>query len=503
VLEKEGGTTEMLPGSALINRLQELQRRPRLIVLASCQSAGEGSQLHSDDGGALAALGPRLADAGIPAVVAMQGNVTMETVKRLMPVFFTELQRHGVIDLALATARSQIAPASAQTEGRTDWWAPTLYMRLRSGRLWAGNETPLAANQFEAWPELLDDILGGKCTPILGPRLIESFIGSRQVIAQKLAEKFNLPISAHDRTDLPQVLQFLRIREKEDRTTRYALRSMCNQMIFQCGDELPDELRDFRPDQMADDDELVKLFGRLEAAVWDRLLRNNPREPHLVLAQLPFSIYLTTNPDGVLAKALVHAGKRPVIDLCRWNDELAVLPSYTVDAEVGGKYYPNRDRPFISHFFGRIEKAAFLVQVGPVSSKIKSTVLTEDDYFDFLLGFGRRNSSDNNTTNNLKLSNYVPTFVRSAMTNHKLLFLGFRMNDWSFRVLFRCIKIMEGHAGVSGQTHIAVQVDPEEDIEDARRYIQLYFSTNEVDIRFYPLSVESFVKELYAQWFSE
>jgi hypothetical protein len=350
---------------------------------------------------------------------------------------------------------------------------------------------------------LLDDILAGKCTPILGPRLTESLIGSRQAIAQKLAEKFNLPISVHDRTDLPQVLQFLRIREKEDRATRYALRNMCSQMIALCGDALPDELLDQRPDQIADDEALIKLFGQLEEAAWEKLLQQNPREPHQVLAQLPFSIYLTTNPDGVLAKALTHAGKRPVIDLCRWNDELAVLPSYTADADVGGKYYPNRDQPFICHFFGRIEKPAFLSHGAPHQSKIKSTVLTEDDYFDFLLGFGRRNSSDNNTTNNLKLSNYVPTFVRSAMTNHKLLFLGFRMNDWSFRVLFRCIKIMEGHAGVSGQTHIAVQVDPEEDLEEARRYIQLYFSTNEVDIRFYPLSVESFVKELYAQWFSE
>ena len=62
----------------------------------------------SDDGGVLAALGPRLAEAGVPAVLAMQGNVTMATVERFMPVFFRELQRDGQIDRAVAAARGAV-----------------------------------------------------------------------------------------------------------------------------------------------------------------------------------------------------------------------------------------------------------------------------------------------------------------------------------------------------------------------------------------------------------
>ncbi len=100
-------------------QLGELWQRPRLIVLAACQTAahaassvtraarrlqrraaaaaGVSGRMSSP---ALTALGPRLADAGIAAVVAMQGAISMETAAELMPAFFTELARDGVIDRA-------------------------------------------------------------------------------------------------------------------------------------------------------------------------------------------------------------------------------------------------------------------------------------------------------------------------------------------------------------------------------------------------------------------
>ena len=81
-LEDETGHTQRLPGQELADRLRELSRRPRLVVLASCQSAGDGAEVHAQDDGGLARLGPKLARGGIPAVVAMQGNVSK---RRSMP----------------------------------------------------------------------------------------------------------------------------------------------------------------------------------------------------------------------------------------------------------------------------------------------------------------------------------------------------------------------------------------------------------------------------------
>jgi CHAT domain len=139
-MEGEAGNVARVPGSNLVARLKELRRRPRLVVLASCKSAGPGDGGNTSADSALVALGPRLAGAGIPAVLAMQGSVSMETVADFMPVFFRELLRDGQIDRAVAVARGEVGD-------RPDFWMPVLFMRLKSGRIWQdapGSDDPVA-----------------------------------------------------------------------------------------------------------------------------------------------------------------------------------------------------------------------------------------------------------------------------------------------------------------------------------------------------------------------
>lgn len=133
-LENDDGKADVASGANVVDRFRELSERPRLVVLASCQSAGtsRGSRDSS-----MAALGPRLAEAGVPAVLAMQGNLSMETEALFMPSFFRELLRYGQIDRAVALARGAV-------RHRPDYWVPLLYMRLRSGRLWEVEEDPPA-----------------------------------------------------------------------------------------------------------------------------------------------------------------------------------------------------------------------------------------------------------------------------------------------------------------------------------------------------------------------
>lgn len=494
VLEKEDGTTDMVSGIDLVNRLSALQQRPRLVVLASCQSAGGAGAMCNEDEGVLAALGPRLAAAGIPAVLAMQGNVSMKTIEDFMPAFFEGLQRHGMIDLALAEARDIVLE-------RPDWWMPVLFTRLKSGRIWSGSENEEDQTGFEKWPDLLDSIQAGECIPVLGPGFTDAVVGSRREIALKLAAEFKPPFSEHDCGDLVRMLQFVQARDRNDRAPRELLKSLCREMIERHRNLLSPALRRAVPGEK--EEELVKLFNMLEKEVWEKMAEHDPFDPHLVLAKLPFTTYLTTNLDGLLNKALEKAAKKPVIDLCRWNEELAKLPAYTADEQVGSDYEPNQECPLVFHFFGRIEKPAYF-RVG--HTRVKSAVLTEDDYFDFLLGFGRRNNSDNNTVNN-NLSNYVPSRVRSAMTDCKLLFLGFRMDEWSFRALLRSIKVMEGSGGFFDNSHIAVQVEPEEgqeaNLKKTRAYLESYFDVNRIHVDFYPTTLRNFARELHRRWFSE
>jgi len=121
--EKPDGSADAVEVDALLERLRGVSRLPLLAVLISCESAG------SPTGNPLLALGPRLlAETGIPAVLAMHGQVSFLTIEKFLPVFFKELQRDGQIDRALAVARARVLDLP-------DWWMPVLFSRLRDNQL--------------------------------------------------------------------------------------------------------------------------------------------------------------------------------------------------------------------------------------------------------------------------------------------------------------------------------------------------------------------------------
>jgi hypothetical protein len=205
-LEKENGESHVVTGTKLVEDLSEVSHRPRLVVLASCQGAGAGQEPATADEGMMSALGPRLAEHGFPAVLAMQGNVTMTTAAAFLKVFFQELSRDGQIDRAMAAGRAAV-------RDRPDHWAPTLLLRLKGGCLWyvPGFERTGAHADFDQWKELLTFIRDGQCTPILGSGLLEPFIGDTRDIARRMAMDHHFPMAHHSLEDLPQVAQFVKV----------------------------------------------------------------------------------------------------------------------------------------------------------------------------------------------------------------------------------------------------------------------------------------------------
>ena len=103
-LENADGERDLVDGQELAARIGALEKGPTLVVLCSCQSSGTGMPAKD----ALTALGPQRAKEGVPAVLAMQGNLTMQTASRFMPKFFTELSNHGEVDRAAAAARAAV-----------------------------------------------------------------------------------------------------------------------------------------------------------------------------------------------------------------------------------------------------------------------------------------------------------------------------------------------------------------------------------------------------------
>lgn len=148
-LEQDNGTAAQVAGGEFVDAIRRLTSRPLLLVLASCQSAGHGYD------GTLGALGPRLADIGIPAVLAFQGNVVMSTMETLLPTLITELRRDGQIDRSLAAARAALGE-------RQPWWQPVLWLRtdgqlwqetsLTNGQVWTGNATAVIQRSLSNQP---------------------------------------------------------------------------------------------------------------------------------------------------------------------------------------------------------------------------------------------------------------------------------------------------------------------------------------------------------------
>jgi HEAT repeat protein len=110
----------------IANMLTRQGVRPRLMFLAACQSAMRSSA------DAFRGLGPKLVQAGVPAVVAMQDFVSVETARKFSSTFYRRLMEHGQVDLATNEARSTLL-----TAGRPDAAVPVLFMRIESGLLWS------------------------------------------------------------------------------------------------------------------------------------------------------------------------------------------------------------------------------------------------------------------------------------------------------------------------------------------------------------------------------
>jgi hypothetical protein len=458
-LEGDEGGTAVTPGEALVERLKDLPAglRPRLMVLASCQSAGTAAELRASDfQGALAALGPRLAQAGIPAVVAMQGDVSMKTVAQFMPTFFSELVRAGQVDRAVAAARSRVRE-------RPDAWMPVLFLRLRAGMIWYTPGFGKDVRGFDKWRSLLRFIKSGQCTPVLGPDLYEAILGSQREIALRWAEIYNYPLQIQERDSLPQVAQFLAVNQYE----HAAVHELQEYLKLMLKTRFRDQINPELPGNQADLDRLLETVGM-------HLQAQDERAPYRVLAHLPLPVYITTNGNNLMAAALRAAGKDPQVVMCPWNDHIAGLHTiYNREPD----YEPTPARPLVYHLFGRLDDA-------------DSYVLKEDDYFDFLIGVTRNRS-------------LIPEKVRSALADSALLFLGFQIDDWQFRVLFRSIVALEGGDRRRNYPNIAAQIQPDEnralEPERARKYLETYYF-QDANLSLYWGSVDDFMRELWPRW---
>lgn len=282
------------------------------------------------------------------------------------------------------------------------------------------------------WDSLLRRIQDGNCTPFLGAGACAGFIPLGSEIAQEWARSYGYPLT--DCWDLARVAQFLAVKR----------------------------------DPMFPKDEIVNRFRNVVPPDF-----NAPDEPHGVLADLPLPIYITTNYDDFMIRALRSRHRNPSRELCRWNSLIRDRPSIF---DPGSGVEVSVANPVVFHLHGHTEVP-------------ESLVLTEDDYLDFLVRISRE-------------PQVIPSRIVKALAGTSLLFIGYRLADWDFRVLFRgLIGSLERSLG---RIRVAVQLAPEPPEtggitrEQVQQYLEDYLAKD--DVRVYWGKATDFARELRARW---
>jgi hypothetical protein len=293
------------------------------------------------------------------------------------------------------------------------------------------------------WMTLLKAIQNGKCTPFLGAGVCHGYVPLAAEIAEAWAARFAYPLD--DRKDLARVAQYLAT-ESNSAFTK---------------------------------DELQELFATYSPPDF-----HQPDEPHGVLADLNLPLYITTNYDDFMEQALTNRGRESQSEICPWHEalrpKLSRQKGRAASARAKGSpslladLNPTPEKPVVYHLHG-------------VASRPESVVLTEDDYVDFLVSIGKED--------------LLPPQIEKAMTSTSLLFLGYRLADWNFRVLFRGLVYFI--AKNYRRSHVSVQLVPvqptaeAEQMLRAKEYLKRYF--DKLDVRVYWGTCREFMTDLKAR----
>jgi len=288
------------------------------------------------------------------------------------------------------------------------------------------------------WEDLLMLIRMQKCTPFIGAGACYPHLPMGSELAHDWSNRYNYPL-IKDSNDLAKVSQFMAI----DRFPMFPKHILS---------------QDFKTKSSPD-------FSRKD-------------EPHGILADLNLPIYITTNYDNFMIKALKTRHKDPKRELCRWSNEVdQILKLKLISSILKQGYTPSAEVPLVYHLHGLLEIP-------------ESIVMTENDYLDFMIRLHEKDSP------------ILPPEITIALATNALLFVGYSLADWDFRVLFRSI-----FNTISSMTNliIAVQLRPRDvtSEDDAIRYLSKYFGSvlgKDIRVRVFWGEASEFAKELRDHW---
>jgi hypothetical protein len=202
-------------------------------------------------------------------------------------------------------------------------------------------------------------------------------------------------------------------------------------------------------------------------------------DPLRLLARLNLPIYVTTSHFDFLERAIIaeSGGKTtPRTQVCFWSgEESNVLPEHRPDPN----YEPSATNPLVYHLFG-YEKYP------------RTLVLSEDDYLAFLAEVTKGPDIH---------KQIIPVRLTDALRSMSLILLGYSLNDWDFRVLFRGV-IKPGLASLRS-FGLILQLEPGKsgmagNPAEAVNYLKEYFE--DADFKVAWGESETYMNELWKEW---
>lgn len=437
------------------------------------------------------------------------------------------------VDAALSDTRKVVADTDPLV-------LPSIYFSVREPRLgwyrphFTLGETRYPVEKWPHWNTLRSHFARDNYTPILGPDLLEPLVGSWKAIARQLAIDNQIPLVPHIREDLIQVAQFVALRETPEvlydklaaviqqrlsaivpnppaiHEDASPLRN-CHQHLLQASRVLrqrsPEEAHSLlarlrfstyvttSPANILED--ALGNVGRMAfstSSTWRSMAdpRSERRESRPLsgeeIARLNQELkerfnrisdleLLTRTQLELNLQSLGGSGLDEVVfKLVEWSESKgrtsdlvkgarAMNPAFRFSSRgqlvETGTGEVSRNRPLVHHIFGLFDQEEELV-------------LTQDDYFEYLVsaGAGIQGGSPSG-------SPLLPVALAERLADTGLIFLGFHLTDWSFRVLFQSVLRMEGRKAGERYKHVAVQLDPERapfiNAEAAGEYLQAFF----------------------------
>jgi SIR2-like domain len=278
-----------------------------------------------------------------------------------------------------------------------------------------------------AWETLVKAIARDYCLPVLGPEVCQGTLALRARIARDLAKR-QKQFPLFDQEDqLVQVAQYLAVTSDHAWIWREDIAERLRQGLPAAGD-------------------------------------TRAEDPYAILASLPIKVYATTNFDTALADALrTNAlGGIPRIvheELCPWwrehHDPDAAGPLRDPSSNLSAA------TPVVFYLFGNVTQP-------------ESLVLSEDDHLDFLVRVAAPSASPDESDSTDRA--VLPNKLVAKLKTNILLFLGYRLNDFDFRILLRALgSILKGYRQSKNHPLIAVQLEPgtsPDRVEYLRDYLQ-------------------------------